>query len=442
MPAAAAPELSFTLEAMRARLQALGLPGSNGRRLALPPASLIIGRVCDEQPLLRTEVTTAQQAPQRLLRGLAAAGLLCGAEQLALAVDEEQPELLQSLTRHASGTRVELWPIAPRAPLDDDCLRADLAERRPALLQRALVLDAVALSDVADIVDGRPPLWRTVTVCGMVRRPAVLQAAIGAPLHDLVRACGGSQDPACALFHNGAPGGSLVDPGQPVEAHTRGLLVLPHDHPLLARLSVPVDDELRRAASACVGCRLCSDCCSAHLLGASLEPHRLLLAAATAWSRSCLEPSGLLCALECRSCGLCSTACPSGLRPATLVAAVARRLREQGVKLTAAAPLRPHPDRAGRRLSRARLAERLGLSGFAASPPVSGGVVLPAQLRVAACGPGGVARVPVVQPGEAVSRGDLLAMAPAGSDELDCRAAASGHVLMVDPDDGITVAVR
>ena len=93
-------------------------------------------------------------------------------------------------------------------------------------------------------------------------------------------------------------------------------------------------------------------------------------------------------------------------------------------------------------MARRRLGERLGLSSFVEPEAMPGAVVLPAQLRVAARGPGGAPRVPLVRSGEAVSAGDLLALAPAGSRELDCRSPVAGHVLAVDPDDGILVAVR
>jgi Na+-translocating ferredoxin:NAD+ oxidoreductase RnfC subunit len=438
MPATVAPEV---LEAMQARLQSAGLAGGDGLKIELRPAPLVVGRVCDDHPLLCSEAALARQAPERLLRGLAAAGLLCGAGQVALAVDEEQPEALRALERAASGSRVELWPIAARVPLDAQSLLFDLAPRGldP---RRALVLDAVALSDLGQIVEDRPLPYRVVTVAGLVRRPAVLLAVPGAPLGELVRAAGGSLDPAAVLLHLGAASDEPASPEQPVELHTRGLLVLPHHHPLVLRRTVPVEDELRRAASACAACRVCSDTCTANLLGAPLEPHRVLLAAAAS-SRWDHDPGvDLLGALECRGCALCSAACPSGLQPARVVAAVAGRLREQGVRLAAPAPVRPHPDRAGRRLSRQRLAERLGLSTFPQPDALSGAVVLPAQLRVAARGPGGAPRVPVVRTGETVRAGDLLALAAAGSRELDCRAAAAGHVVSVDPDDGILVALR
>jgi len=444
-----APVPSEVLESLRSRLT--GLPGSDGRIQSLRPAPLLVGRVCDDEPLFCTEAAVARAWPERLLRGLGAAGMLCGAERLALAVDEEQSELLVALRRATSGSRVEIWPVAPRVPLDADCLLADLMERPPprlpaepgrALLGRALVLDAVVLSDLALIVEGRPLLHRAVTVCGLVGRPSVLLCALGTPLGEVVRSAGGSSDPSGVIFHNGLLAGAPAPPDQSVELHTRGLLVLPHDHPALAHRSVPVDDELRRTMSACGACRACSDGCTAHLLGASLEPHRVLRAAGAAWGRPAQSlDAALLGALECRGCGLCNTACPSGLRPATVVDAVARRLRQQGTELCRPTPLQPHGDRGGRRLSRRRLVERLGLSTFGAPDPTIGGAVLPAELRVAARGPGGAPRVPVVRAGEPVAMGDLLALAPAGSGGLDVRSPAPGRVLSIDPDDGILLSV-
>jgi len=39
-------------------------------------------------------------------------------------------------------------------------------------------------------------------------------------------------------------------------------------------------------------------------------------------------------------------------------------------------------------------------------------------------------------------QGDLVTMAPAGTDEVDVRSPVSGVVLAVDPDDGVVIQVR
>ena len=150
----------------------------------------------------------------------------------------------------------------------------------------------------------------------------------------------------------------------------------------------------------------------------------------------------MLGALACRGCELCTASCPSGLRPAAVIKDIACKLKQNGCEPADAPAARPHPDRPGRRLSRRRWQERLGLSEFAAPAPRLGGTVLPDRLRIATRGPAGAPRVPVVQIGEVVAAGDLIALAPAGSRELDCRSPVLGTVISVDPDDGILVAVR
>ena len=100
------------------------------------------------------------------------------------------------MDRAAAGTRVAVWPLAPRVPLDDDNLLADLAAARPAEVhgwdsRRALVLDAIELADLASIVLGRPVTHRLVTVAGLVREPSVIICPLGTPFGELVRRAGG-----------------------------------------------------------------------------------------------------------------------------------------------------------------------------------------------------------------------------------------------------------
>lgn len=309
-------------------------------------------------------------------------------------------------------------------------------------LDRALVLDAVVLADLAEAMEGRTSVRRAVTVAGHVRRPAVLQAPVGTPLAELVSACGGSPDPAWVPFHNGAMRGSPVAQHYPVELHTRGVLVLPQDHPLVVRRTTPLADEARRAASACVRCRLCTEACTSRLAGTSLEPDLVVRAAAAGWLDSSHEPSPWLNgALECINCAVCTASCPSGLRPDILVAAIAARLAARGVTSPAEVVWLPHVERPARRLTLGRAAERLGLRGFAEAEPRMTPVI-PDRVVISLRGSRGRLRVPTVKEGEQVSVGDLVALAPAASDEPDGRASVTGRVVSVDPDEGVVIQPR
>jgi Na+-translocating ferredoxin:NAD+ oxidoreductase RnfC subunit len=441
--------MDVVLEAMRARIATAGVADLAGRALELCPAPAVIGRVCDDEPLQQTRSALARLSADRLARGLAAAALLCGARRAILVSSEEDAAASQALSSVAQGTRLELIALPARWPMDPGSLICDLAEREgrgvsAAGLEGAVVLDAVVLCDLAAAIEEKPAPRRTVTVAGHVRGPAVVQAPLGTSVEDLVAACGGSPDPGWVSFEDGLLGGRLVERDHVLERRTRGLLILPHDHVAVRRATTPLADELGRVASACAGCRLCSDVCTAGLNGGSLAPHLVMRAVGAGGIEAAATgaaPGALRGALECCRCGVCTTVCPSALRPSRGGAAVGDELLRRGVAPGEPFALRPRADRAGRRQSVARLVERLGLAPYAGSLPLRAGVVLPSRLRVPPCGPIGE-RTVAVRAGEAVRRGDVVALAAAGSREPDLRSPVAGVVVAVDVDDGVTICPR
>ncbi len=438
------------VEAMLARLQAGAVTLDGAKKIDLRGASVpvLIGLVCDHEPLLHTHQSLATHYPDRVVRGLAAAAVICGAQRALLAVDEGWGDLLETFRGEASGTLLEVVPVPARYPMDPASLVCDLAQLRgksvPAAgLGHALVLDAVTLCDVAVALEGRFPLRRTVTVAGQVNEPAVLQVPLGTSMADLVGACGGCADSGWVPFHNGLLSGRAVAQDHVVHQDTRGVVVLSHEHPAVVRGATPLSDLVRRVPAACVNCRVCTDVCPAFLARGEHQPHRVMAAVSTGWPDSAAEPTGPLPgSLECMECGLCSTICPSSMRPSEVVHEVARRLRQRGIRSPAGDVLRPAADRMGRRQSVARLIERLGLTGMDRAPRAAPRGAIPDVITVPARSPGGGLRVPVVGSGDSVAPGDRVALAPVDTQEVDCLAPVAGTVVAVDPDDGVIIQTR
>ena len=435
---------------MHRRVRRAGVVNRAGARLDLRRVSVpvVVGRVCDGAPLMASERSLGLAAPDRLVRGLAAAAMMTGAHRVLLALDSQEPELRAGLDRAASETRLELRPVPPRYPMDAESLLCDLAQQEgrsvPAAgLDRALVLGARELWDLSGALDGRLPLRRTVTVAGQVRQPGVLKVPLGTPLSALVEACGGCEDPAWVPYLAGAPGGWAADQDSSVDLNTDGVLILEHRHPLVVRATTPREDQLKRAASACAACRICSDVCTSGLRGRDLEPHLIMRALGRGWPAPERDPGAVLkTSLACVGCGLCSAVCPTLLRPGDLIGALAGEISARGIASPSAPPLRPHEDRAGRRQDSSRLALSLGLGPEHAPSPALPRTFIPGSLHLQAASPLGETRVPMVAVGDRVASGDMLLMASPDSGGVDLRAPVAGLVTAVDPDDGLTIAPR
>ena len=445
-----APAPEAISAAIQQRIAAAGVTWRHGRALDLSEENhpVVVGRVCDGEPLVRTEVALGRWMPDRVVKGLGAVALVCGANRALLAVNRDEAEVVALLRREAEGTLVEVVPLPPRCPMDAPSVLGDLAaavgKSVPAAgLDRALVLGAAVLADVARALEGHPPFRRAVTVAGAVGEPRVVRVPLGTTVDDLVQACGGCDDPGWVAHENGLLAGRRVDRDHTVEPATWAVVVLRRDHRVTVRATTPVEQEGRRVPSACVNCRVCTDVCPVFLNGGPLQPHAIMASLAAGWPGSEQKPGDhLLAALHCTGCAVCNTLCPAGLHPADVVSELANTLADCGARPVSPPPLRLHPDRAGRRQGIARIGRRLGLSDDDAPGSLIPGQFIPETLSFPPTTRLGAARTPLVKPGDRVARGDALALVAATTGEVDTRSPTAGHVLDVDQDDGIVLRVQ
>ena len=432
------------IEQLLRRLRAV--PDSTGAALTAGVrarrGAVLVVRVADDEPFFRGEELLALAAPEVLLGGLGALALVGECDRVMVAIRADYRRLWALLPPLVEGTRIELVALAPRYPLDARSLAADLlSEGRltRSEAERLWVVDAQAAVDAGHAAAGRQLGLRSISIAGEVQRPGVYQVPLGAVADDLVAFAGGARVGGWVVLHNGWLGG-VVDGGEcAVGWETRGLVIASSAHPWVMARRLPSAERLARVTAACNGCRLCSERCPAVLDGATrLLPDILLrelgagalLGEATAADR---HSRALLGALECRDCGLCSALCPASLDPAGLIAAVARRLRGQGVALGGRAPLAPIAQRGDRRVAVAELEAR-----FEQLPqPTSPYRCIPGRLTIPLRGRAGAELAPLVAAGERVAAGQLIAHGQHGG--VDLCAPLRAEVEGIDQDLGLVL---
>lgn len=305
-----------------------------------PPRSqlLVVGDCASDPPLGATGRALAVTRAADVVYGVGAIALERGVERMVLR------------TRHADAR---------------EALEREIARREARVEVRALadawpppdgeeVVRAGELVRAAERARGQEPRWY-VTVAGAVRAPLVLGARAGTTAEELVAAADGALADDWVAVAGGAPAGRLAARDQPVGDEL--VLILPAGHEVVRRLRTPIADWLQRAASACEGCRACSDACPA-----PLEPHQIV------WTLATLRDDGvdLARALACSGCGLCDLVCPSVLSPRALAVAVRDRLRAAGVGARANA--NDNVNASG--IDVELLTLRLGLAPFARAPVI------------------------------------------------------------------------
>lgn len=331
----------------------------------------IIFKIADQEPLFRTDQVIGESRFHDLVRAVKALVEITSSIPFILAVREDWIRCKAVLRKAMQGIPIEIYSVPASYPLDPCSLKLDIAQVANSTidqmkLRNALILDATTLCDIATALDGRPITKRIISLVGAVNEPKVLSVPLGTSIEDMVKACGDSKSLGWFAFHNGLLGGHVVDNGYTVDRHTRGVVILPREHPWVIQQTTPLEDEFLRCASACINCRVCTDLCPVVLNGSSFEPHLILKELTTRWSESedKHKRTAILSALHCTQCGLCNVVCPSSIRPADLIRSIIDEFKEEGIGKavkTEQQEFSPLPDRSGRRISISRLVVMLGL---------------------------------------------------------------------------------
>jgi len=236
--------------------------------------------------------------------------------------------------------------------------------------------------------------------------------------------------PDVAVFLNGLMMGRMVsDLAEPVIKTTGALIVLPADHPLVARQSRPLEAKHQVGKSACDQCSYCTELCPRYLLGYDVQPHKVMRSLGfTATGKELWNQHAALCC----ACGLCTLySCPEHLYPKEACDRAKADLRAAGQRFVQEKPVRVHPMKEGRRVPSGMLRRRLAVEAFDSEAPFRQCPGQPARVRLALRQHIGHAAVPVVQVGTRVAVGDPVARVPDGELGVDLHASLAGVVVRV-----------
>ncbi len=391
---------------------------------------LVNGAECE--PLIKVDQQLAVKYAKQLVRGLQLAMQAVGAREGIIAFKAKYVEAIAAVQPLlASNMRIHI--LKDVYPAGDEVITIWMATGRrvpPAGLPKDVgvaVNNVLTLINVARAVDdGAPMLDRTLTISGAVSEPITVTVPIGTPLREVI-ARAGSITVAKPYFINGGPMmGKLIDSiDQPVTKTTGGIIVLPEDHVVIRRHRQPMQDVLAIARAVCEQCNLCTELCPRHLIGHELHP---ALIVRSANYRDIGKPSVLLSALTCSECAICEQwACPVNISPMRINVALKARFRAEGARYSG--ELRQLDPMAEHRLvPTSRLVTRLGISAYNKKAPLDETHYQPARATLNLRQHVGAAAVPLVQVGDRVQRGQLLAEIPVDALGARVHASISGRV--------------
>ncbi len=396
---------------------------------------LLNGAECE--PLLRVDQQLMATHPEEVLDGLLLAKEITGAAEAVIGVKVSHPEVIETLRETIArkglpvtvGELTDVYPAGDEQVLIYELTGRIVPETGLPSAVGCVVINAETAYNLAAAANDLPVTEKYVTVGGDVPHPVTLRVPVGTPVETLFEEAGLDADTAHTLVTedpgtdghaviNGGPMmGGLLKPGSNavdryVTKKTKGLLVLPAEHPLVQKKQKTMTAAKRFNRSACEQCSMCTDLCPRHLLGHSTVPHKMVRAMAY----DLPADENVTAAQTCCQCNLCDYfSCPAGINPRMANLYYMTKLREEGIKHTPKTSFTADPMRPYRQIPSGRLIARLGLKKYNRPAPLTDEVLSVDTVAISLHDHVGAPAVPSVSPGEAVKKGQCIADVPEGS---------------------------
>ncbi len=409
----------------------------------------VIANGCECEPLLATDADIMERHSALLLDGLNAAMEATGAGQGVIAIKRKHSELVGMLSALTADTPISLLLLDNFYPAGDEQVLIFEATGRtvpPLSLPRAvgcLVSNVGTLVSLAESLKGLPVTRRTVTVSGEVARPAVFEVPVGASVTKCIEFCGGATINDWVLVLGGPVMGAVLDKPEDIAAAVvtktlGGIIVVPRGHYLHRKALQSVEWMRRRASTACIQCRFCTDLCPRRLIGQPFETHRVMRAFGAGRE---MELAAGRQAMMCCFCGICEhVACPMDLSPCAINKAVRAALGAKGLGFEGSTELELTITqwKDYRKTPISRLAARIGITHYLDIHPEHVSGFMPEAVDIPLRQHIGKPALALCKPGASVKAGELIAEIPEGALGARMHASISGVVESV----GDSVRIR
>lgn len=376
-------------------------------------AEVFIINAIECEPLLRSDRYMVEQFASQIVDTAVQIGKALGASRVVIGVKDHNHTMVAALRSAIRDGNVELYlsPTVYPAGDEQNLIYAITGRVVPTgglpLDVGCIVSNVSTVYYIGKALQGQPMIDKIVTVGGAVARPVTLQAPVGTPLQELLDAAGGTTE-NCSFIIGGPLMGRVVPSleGEVVTKTTGGLLAIPVGHRVLRAKQFSLDRELQQAKAVCCQCSLCTQLCPRNAMGLNVQPHKVMRSLAN--GRMELLGGDVNGIFSCCDCGICTYfACNFGLHPSKMMQEYKKKLMNAGQRPVKEVRYEPFGFET-RRLPTERLLQRLDLKSLEADAPY-GGEVNPARVRIPMKMHVGGPCVSVVNPGDYVQKGQLIA---------------------------------
>ncbi|NLT96028.1 MAG: electron transport complex protein RnfC [Clostridia bacterium] len=403
-------------------------------------AEVIIVNAAECEPLLRVDQQLCQRYALELVRTLKTLMAVVGAEQGYFGIKKKYGPAVTALQKAIDSEGLsnnikifllkDFYPAGDEQVLVYEITGRAVPEGGIPLMVGTVVVNVETLLNIYFALNFNNPVTeKYVTVTGAVSRPQTLKVPLGVNLSFLLELVGGTTVFPFAVIDGGPLMGNVIKDKDKffVTKTTKGIIILPEDHPLILAKNQALQVSLHQARSACCQCVACTEICPRFLLGHNLQPHKTMLSISYL---NLASAKGLTQSFLCSQCGLCDLyACPMGLSPRKVNQFLQQQLREQKVKNPhQRKDLTPPSFREYRKVPGKRIIERWGLAKWDVESPLKEDSLKAQEVSLSLKQHIGAPAIPVVEKGEKVEKGQLIGKAPENTLGANIHASISGIV--------------
>ena len=424
------------------RVKEAGVIGAGGAgfpthlKIAASVDTVIVnGAECE--PLLRVDQELMEKNTEELINGLEFVRETTGAERVIIALKAKYTKAIENIKKLINNKRIydiqeleDFYPVGDEQQLLYEVTGRIVPEGGIPLQVGAVVINVETVININNALKQTPLTHKYLTISGAVKKPLTLLVPVGTLIKELLSVVGGTTVTDFQLLDGGPMMGKIVSPDAPVKKTTKGVLVLPEGHLLIRNKNTDIKFLLKRAMSVCAQCRACTDVCPRYLLGHSLEPHRIMRSISYGIDS---DSEVITSALLCCECGVCDTwGCPMGLSPRIINMHIKDELLKRNYKNTHnLSPEETYIMREFRKVPAKRLIRRLDIHEYDRAAPLDLRELNPERVELYLQQHIGDPSKPVVNVGEAVNKGQLIAKAAEASPGANIHTGISGRVRAV-----------
>lgn len=303
----------------------------------------------------------------------------------------------------------------------------------------AVVSNVGTVAAICDALKGIPLTQKIITLTGEVETPKIVSAPVGTPIQEIID-CGNPLPRRYTIILGGPLMGRRVGmdeiAGEYVTKTTSGVIVLDENSHLSNRRNTSVETMLRIGRAACIQCSFCTQMCTRHMLGHPIQPHKIMRKLAyNSDIENILEDNDVKQALICSECGVCEEyACPMGLQPRRINKMLKTIYGQNKVRYDKPEQTEweAHPAREDRKVPSKRIAARMAVDKYYDYDIRETAEVNPAKVQISTRMHIGAPAKPVVNTGDRVTCGQLIAAVPEGAMGANIHASIAGTVTYVD----------